>query len=58
MSDGVRVRGAATAEELAVVLALLSAQPAAGDPPADGYAHWRTVRRQALRQSPEVDGPS
>jgi len=58
MSEGVRVIGAATAEELAVVLAVLSAHSPAGDAVPDGYARWRAVRRQALRPGPEVDRPS
>jgi len=58
MSEGVRVRGAATAEEVAAVLAVLSAQPAAADPPPDGYTRWRAGRRQALRRAGEADRPA
>jgi hypothetical protein len=54
--SGVRVRGAATAEELAAVLAVLS-RPAEGDEQPAGYARWRDVRRQALRRTPEPDRP-
>ena len=55
MSEGVRVRGAATAEEVAAVLAVLAAQPGTDDPSADGYARWRAGRRQALRRLPAAD---
>jgi hypothetical protein len=51
MSDGVMVRGTATAEEVAAVLAVLAR---VGDeaPVADGYARWREGRRRALQASP------
>lgn len=51
-SGGVRVRGGATAEELAVVLALVSrGEPSAGAPDAapSGYDAWRAARLAALR---------
>jgi hypothetical protein len=57
MSEGLRVRGAATAEEVAAVLAVLahSGRPAGGEQ--DGYARWRETRRQALRRTGERDRP-
>lgn len=47
-ADGVRVSGGAAPEELAAVLAVLSARrslPA----PIDGYERWRATRLEALR---------
>ena len=58
MSEGVRVRGGATAEEVAVVLALLTTPPAAADRAPDGYARWRATRRQALTHTLEADRPT
>jgi hypothetical protein len=51
--DGVTVHGAATAEEIAAVLAVLS-RTAGAEPEPDGYERWRAVRRRALRR--ELDG--
>ena len=55
--SGVQVRGGATAEEVAAVLAVLTAQPAAAEPPVDGFAGWRAGRRRALRRTSEPDRP-
>ncbi|HEV7203967.1 MAG TPA: hypothetical protein VGN18_05115 [Jatrophihabitans sp.] len=48
MSDDVRVRGGATAEELAVVLALVR-RPREARP--DAFARWRATRLAALRDA-------
>ena len=45
--DGMRVRGNATPEELAAVLALLSHGACPAEP--DRYAVWRRTRLAALR---------
>jgi len=58
MSEGVRVRGAATAEEVAAVLAVLSAQPAPAQAADDGYGRGRAVRRRALRSTGESHRPA
>ena len=57
MSEGVQVRGAATAEEVAAVLAVL-ARTNAENGDADGYPRWRSVRRAALRRTGESDRPT
>jgi len=48
------VRGGATPEELAAVVAVLR-RPAAGQPPEDGYARWRRIRLAALRRDVGAD---
>jgi hypothetical protein len=51
MKAGVQVRGAATAEEVAAVVAALHA----ARPPAEsGYARWRRQRLAALRSSRSI----
>ncbi len=50
MSAAVQVRGNASAEELAVVVALLSQLERAPGP--DRYAEWRRIRLAALRTRP------
>ena len=50
----VAVRGGATPEELAAVVAVLR-RPAAGQPPEDGYARWRRIRLAALRRDVGAD---
>lgn len=58
MSEGVTVRGAATAEEVAAVLAVL-ARAGRDEPAADGYVRWRATRRRALRIAVEpIDRPA
>jgi hypothetical protein len=47
-SDGVRVNGAATPEELAAVLAVLS-RVGREEQVATAYEHWRATRRRAVR---------
>ena len=47
MSDDVRVRGNATAEELAVVLALVR-RPR--ETPPDALARWRATRLAAMKR--------
>jgi len=54
----VTVRGAATAEEVAAVLAVL-ARAGRNEPAADGYAAWRATRRRALRTAAgPIDRPA
>ncbi len=50
LTDGLRVHGNATAEELAVVVALMSSLER--EPEADRYAEWRRTRLAALRARP------
>jgi len=58
MNDGVTVRGAATAEEVAAVLAVL-ARTGRDEPGDDGYERWRATRRRALRRAVEpIDRPT
>ncbi|SHF98976.1 Acyl-CoA carboxylase epsilon subunit [Jatrophihabitans endophyticus] len=52
-ADGVRVRGAATAEELAAVVAVVRARGEGPSRPDDPYLRWRRTRLAALRE----DGP-
>jgi hypothetical protein len=47
----VRVRGGATAEELAAVLAVLTTSTAAPEP--SRYEQWRATRLRALRRAGE-----
>ena len=49
MSSGLVVRGVATAEEVAAVLAVLSRT---GETAEDGYLRWRATRRRAVREDP------
>ncbi len=51
MTADVRVRGGATAEELAVVLALVSRGEVTA-PPRSRYETWRAARLAALRTRP------
>jgi hypothetical protein len=44
----ISVRGNASDEELAVVLAVVSSGPR----PSDGYRRWRAIRLAALRRAP------
>jgi hypothetical protein len=44
----ITVRGNASAEELAAVLAIVSSGPR----PSDGYRRWRATRLAALRRPP------
>lgn len=56
--DGVRVSGAATPEELAAVLAVLT-RVGRDEPQPDAYARWRAGRHRALRAAHEpVDRPT
>jgi hypothetical protein len=48
--DGLRVRGNATAEEVAAVVALMSHRDRAAEP--DRYTEWRRTRLAALRARP------
>jgi hypothetical protein len=50
MTAGVRVRGNATAEEVAVVVALMSQFDREPEP--DRYTEWRRARLAALRARP------
>jgi hypothetical protein len=50
MTAGVQVRGNATAEELAVVVALISQLDR--EPAPDRYTEWRRARLAALRERP------
>jgi hypothetical protein len=50
VSDGLRVHGNASAEELAAVVALMSHRDRAVEP--DRYTEWRRTRLAALRQRP------
>ena len=51
ISRGIAVRGNASPEELAVVLAALaSLRPVPAAAP-DGYARWRAARRRALARA-------
>jgi hypothetical protein len=50
VSDGLRVHGNASAEELAAVVALMSHRDRAAEP--DRYSEWRRTRLAALRQRP------
>jgi hypothetical protein len=50
VSAGVRIRGNASAEELAVVLALISQLDRVAEP--DRYTEWRDGRLAALRARP------
>jgi hypothetical protein len=58
MSEGLQVRGAPTAEEVAAVLAVLARAHAAPDGAGDGYLRWREVRRRALRPTGAGDRPT
>jgi len=58
MSEGVRVRGAATAEEVAAVLAVLARTNGDAEVHEDGYERWRAGRRRALRHTAESDRPA
>lgn len=49
MSDAIEVRGAASAEEIAAVLAVLARSDQRREP-LTGYARWRATRLRALRQ--------
>lgn len=51
MSDSVCVRGAASAEEIAAVIAALHV---VREPPEAGYARWRRQRLAALRSSRSI----
>lgn len=56
MSGALTVRGTASAEELAAVLAALAGSAASGngsDGPRTGLAGWRDTRVAALRRSAE-----
>jgi hypothetical protein len=48
-TDGVRVNGAATAEEVAAVLAVL-ARAGREEPEETGYERWRATRRSVIRR--------
>ncbi|HEY8828443.1 MAG TPA: hypothetical protein VIM17_11875 [Jatrophihabitantaceae bacterium] len=50
MTAGVRVRGNATTEELAVVVALISRLDRGAEP--NLYAEWRSARVAAFRAQP------
>jgi hypothetical protein len=54
VSGGVTVRGAATPEEVAAVLALLAAGTRP-EPEPEGYRRWREVRRAACRRHARMD---
>lgn len=53
MSEGVRVSGGATAEEVAAVVAALSARAGAPREVRDGYEGWRRGRLAALGRRKE-----
>jgi hypothetical protein len=46
------VRGTATPEEVAAVLAVLSRNGEARETKDDAYARWRALRRAAVRSDP------
>ena len=50
-----RIRGGATSDELAALLALLARTPH-GRPEADGYTRWRRGRLAALRRDRDAAG--
>lgn len=54
MTQGVQVRGNATAEELAAILAVVAQPPT---PEIGGYAHWRSTRLAALRATNRCPEP-
>ena len=51
--SAITVHGNATAEEVAAVLALLSARQPSAEP--DAYRVWRTTRLKALRRKDFAD---